>query len=290
MPEVSATHVGRHKPMRLLKRLKRNYLAVSGAVILTLILSAGLLAPWLAPHDPNECVLRNRAQGSSAEYPLGTDELGRCMLSRLLYGARLSFVTGLGTVLMAAAAGIPLGLAAGYYGGWFDNSLMGVMDVLLSVPYFLLALAIVAILGPGLLNSMIAIAVWTLPGYVRITRACVLEVREKEYIESARAIGHSDLAILVRHVFPNCLSTLIVQTSLRVGSAIVSVAALSFLGLGAQPPTPEWGAMLNSGRVYIRTAPHIVTYPGLAIFTSVLGFNLVGDGLRDALDPRLRRL
>jgi len=212
------------------------------------------------------------------------------MLSRLLYGARLSFLTGVGTVLMAAAVGIPLGLLAGYFGGWFETVLMRIMDVLLSIPYFLLALAIVTVLGPGLLNAMIAIAVWSLPGYARITRARALEIREKEYIESARAIGHSDLAIMIKHVLPNCLSILIVQTSLRVGSAIVAVAALSFLGLGAQPPIPEWGAMLNSGRVYIRTAPHIVMYPGLAIFISVLGFNLVGDGLRDALDPWLRRL
>jgi len=212
------------------------------------------------------------------------------MLSRLLYGARLSFLTGVGTVLMAAAVGIPLGLVAGYFGGWFETILMRIMDVLLSIPYFLLALAVVTVLGPGLLNAMIAIAVWSLPGYARITRARALEIRGKEYIESARAIGHGDLAIMIKHVLPNCLSILIVQTSLRVGSAIVAVAALSFLGLGAQPPIPEWGAMLNSGRVYIRTAPHIVMYPGLAIFISVLGFNLVGDGLRDALDPWLRRL
>lgn len=276
--------------MRLLKGLKRNYLAVSGAMILALVFLAGLLAPWLAPQDPNECILQNRAQGPSPGYPLGTDELGRCMLSRLLYGARLSFLTGVGTVLMAAAVGIPLGLVAGYFGGWFETILMRIMDVLLSIPYFLLALAVVTVLGPGLLNAMIAIAVWSLPGYARITRARALEIRGKEYIESARAIGHGDLAIMIKHVLPNCLSILIVQTSLRVGSAIVAVAALSFLGLGAQPPIPEWGAMLNSGRVYIRTAPHIVMYPGLAIFISVLGFNLVGDGLRDALDPWLRRL
>jgi peptide/nickel transport system permease protein len=275
--------------MKLFKKIKRNYLAILGIVILGFIFCGGLLAPWLAPHNPNKCILPNRFQGRSADYPLGTDELGRCMLSRLLYGARLSFVTGLGTVLMSAIVGIPLGLIAGYYGGWLESFLMRAMDVLLSVPYFLLALSIVAILGPGLLNSMIAIAVWTLPGYVRITRACVLEIREKEYIESAKAIGHKDSIILLKHVLPNCFPTLIVQTSLRVGAAIVSVAALSFLGLGAQPPTAEWGAMLNSGRSYIRTAPHIVMYPGLAIFISVLGFNLVGDGLRDILDPWRKR-
>lgn len=270
-------------------QLKRNALAVSGFAVIALFVLAGAFAPWLSPHNPNESNLPARGQGPSAEYPLGTDELGRCVLSRLLHGARLSLMSGMATVVLAAAVGIPLGLISGYYGGFVDGLVMRIMDVLLSLPYLLLALVIAAVLGPGFLNAVFAIAVCTLPSYVRVARASALEVCQSEYVEAARAVGQRDGAILLRHVLPNCLAPLIVLTSLRMGSAIVAVAALSFLGLGAQPPTPEWGAMLNSGREYLRTAPHIVTFPGLAILASVLGFNLVGDGIRDLLDPRLRR-
>lgn len=271
------------------RRIRLNYLTGSGLAIVTGFVIIAILAPVISPYDPYAANIPHARAGSSAEHLLGTDELGRDILSRLLYGARLSLLAGFGTVAMAALVGVPLGLLAGYFGGAADTAIMRVMDVLLALPYLLLALAVVAILGPGLTNAMIAIAIWTLPSYARITRAAALSVRQEAYVEAAKAVGQGDVRILLRHVLPNCLSPIIIQSSLRIGAAIVAVAALSFLGFGAQPPTPEWGAMLNSGRAYLRSAPHIVTYPGVAILLVVLGFNLLGDGIRDVVDPRSRR-
>ena len=266
----------------------------SGSAVLGLGLVVGLgiaagLAPLLAPHDPDAIdTARRLARPLTAGHVLGTDEFGRDLLSRLLYGARTSLVVGLAATALAAAAGSGFGLLAGFVGRWVDQVVMRSIDTLMAFPYFLLAIAIIATLGPGLVNGMVAVAIVNIPFYGRIVRATVLAVKETEYVEAARALGVSELRLSLTHVLRNCLAPLIVAVTLNVGGMITALAGLSFLGLGVQPPTSDWGSMLSSSRQYMNVAPHVAALPGLAIFLAVLGFNLLGDGLRDALDPRLR--
>ena len=263
--------------------------AVLGLALVLALVAAGALAPLLAPHDPNEVdTARRLARPLTTSHPLGTDEFGRDLLSRLLHGARISLAVGLAATALAAMAGSLCGLVAGLGGGVWDQAIMRSIDTLMAFPYFLLAIAIIAALGPGLVNGMIAVAVVNIPFYSRIVRATVLAVRETDYVQAARALGISELRLLLTHVLRNCLAPLIVAVTLNVGGMITALAGLSFLGLGVQPPVSDWGSMLSSSRQYINVAPHVATLPGLAIFLAVLGFNLLGDGLRDALDPRLR--
>ncbi len=275
---------------RALRRLGRHRLALLGLLIVGIFTVCAILAPWLAPYDPTDASLRERRQPPSWEHPLGTDELGRDLLSRLLWGARISMLIGLIAVGIGVALGVPLGALSGYYGGRFDLLVQRLVDIMLAFPGILLAIAIVAVLGVGLENVMIAVGIASVPIYVRLVRGSILTLKEQEYVLAARALGASDGRIIFRHLLPNCLGPILVQSTLQIATAILWAAGLGFLGLGAQPPTPEWGTMLSKGRVFIRVAPHLTLFPGLAIFLLVLGFNLLGDGLRDALDPRMRKL
>jgi peptide/nickel transport system permease protein len=257
-----------------------------GAVVLAVIVVAAVFADAVSPHPPNQQNLRNRLQPPSAEHVLGTDQFGRDVLSRIIYGGRVSLQVGFIAVGIALAVGGVMGVLAGFYGGRVDSTVSFVVDVLLALPGFLLALAIVAALGPSLTNVMIAVGIANIPAFARITRSAVLQVIEMDFVTAAQAAGSRDARIMFRHVVPNSLSPVIVQVTLSLAGAILTAAGLSFLGLGAQPPTAEWGSMLNSARPYIRDAHWAVTFPGLAIMITVLALNFVGDGLRDALDPR----
>jgi len=271
------------------RRLLRNRSAVAGGVLVLLLAAVAIAAPYLAPYDPLAPSLEDRLSAPSALHWLGTDDLGRDILSRIIYGARASLQVGILAVAFALAAGAVLGIVAGYYGGLMDNLIMRVMDVMLAFPGVLLAIAVVAIMGPSLGNAMVAIGIVSIPVYARIVRSSTLQVKASEYLEAARALGASDLRIILRHVLPNCMAPLIVQATLGIATAILDAAGLSFLGLGAQPPTPEWGAMLSGGRAFLRVAPWVTAFPGIAIVLLVMGFNMFGDGLRDALDPRLKQ-
>jgi dipeptide transport system permease protein len=268
--------------------------ALIGGLILLLVLLCALCAPWLAPHDPTEQFREALLtppmwlEGGQAVFPLGTDELGRDLLSRLLYGAQLSLLIGFCAVLLALLPGVALGLLAGSFPRFPGAPLMRLMDILLALPALLLAIAVVAVLGPGLLNTVIALALVALPGYVRLTRATVTSELQRDYVTAARLTGAGTLRLMFVSVLPNCLAPLIVQASLGFSSAILEAAALGFLGLGVQPPDAEWGSMLSSARDYMDIAWWVVTLPGLAILITVLAINLFGDGLRDALDPKLR--
>ena len=269
-------------------RLLRNGRAVAGLAILACVLLAALLAPWLAPHDPLAQDLLARRQPPSAQHLLGLDELGRDNLSRILYGARLSLRVGVTAVLIAVTSGGLLGALAGYRGGWLDSLAMSLMDVMQAFPTLLLAMVVIVILGRGLTHVVYAVAIAAIPTYARLMRVGVLAARERDYVLAARAIGVPAGRLLGRHILPACLSPLLAQGTLGVGTAILEAAGLSFLGLGAQPPTPEWGAMLGQGRGAIFAAPHIVLFPGLALMVTVLGFTLLGDGLQEVLDTRSR--
>lgn len=273
----------------LINRLWRNKTAVLGFAIVTLFLIAAISAPLVAPHDPLEHSLRYSLASPSQDYPLGRDELGRCILSRIIYGARISLLIGIIVIAIGLLIGGPLGVLSAYYGGKVDFTVQRLVDIMLAFPGILLALMLIAMLGVGLHNVMIAVGVTTIPVYARLVRGSALAIKEEQFVEAAKAIGCSDFEIIYRHVLPGCLAPIIVQSTLHMGTAILWAAGLGFLGLGVAPPTPEWGAMLNGGRPFIRIAHHVATFPGLAIFITVLGFNLLGDGLRDALDPRLRR-
>lgn len=273
----------------LWKRYSRNRKAVVGLIILIIITLSAIFAPWVATHDPAQQDLRARLQPPSAEHWLGTDNFGRDIYSRIIYGARISLRVGLISVSIALALGGTMGLVAGFFGGRIDSVLMRIVDVLLALPAILLALAVVATIGPGLNNVMVAVGIAYSPNFARVTRAAVLQVRELDYVAAAQALGASNLRMMFRHILPNALNPVIVQVTLATAGSILSAAGLSFLGLGAQPPTPEWGSMLSSARSYIRVAHHTVTFPGLAIMLTVLALNMVGDGLRDALDPRMER-
>lgn len=268
------------------RRLVANRLAVVGAVIVGLLLAVALVGPWLVPDDPTEMELEKQFLPPSADHLLGTDDFGRDILSRIVNGSRQSLRVGIVSVGIGAAAGSLVGLIAGYFGGWVDMLSQRVIDVMLAFPDLLLALAIVAVLGPSLFNVMIAVGIGSVPVYARLMRGQVLALKQKEYVESARASGALPGRIIFRHILPNTLSPLIVLASLGIAGAILTGAALSFIGMGAQPPSPEWGAMLSSGREYLRHEWWIATFPGLALAITAFGFNLLGDGLRDALDPR----
>ncbi len=271
---------------RVLDALRRDPLAVGGTIVLVLLVVVGVAGPWLAPAGVNDVDVDQMLRRPSGAHPFGTDELGRDVLSRVLVAARVSLQVGAVSVGIALVAGVTLGLFAGYYRGWLDSVLMRCMDVLFAFPVLLLAVAIVAVLGPGLLTAMVAIGVVYTPIFARITRAGVLSVREQVFVRAAVSIGASDLRIMRRHVLPNIAAPLIVQTSLSLAFAILSEAALSFLGLGIQPPAPAWGRMLFDGRGFVTDAWWLGVFPGAAIFLTVLAFNLVGDALRDVLDPR----
>lgn len=256
--------------------------------MLALLALLAVAAPWLSPRDPIRTAPRDALRPPGTAFPLGSDQYGRDVLSRVLHGARISLVVGLVSVSIAVGLGTPIGLASGYYGGRLDLVLMRLVDVMLAFPGILLALGIVSVLRPSLPNLMIAVGIAAVPTYARLVRATVLAAREHLYVEAARAVGCRDRGILVRYLLPNVVAPLVVTGTLGLGTAILSAAALSFLGLGSQPPEPEWGRMLSEGRDYLREAWWIATFPGVGIMATVLGMNLVGDGLRDVLDPRLR--
>jgi peptide/nickel transport system permease protein len=258
--------------------------SVAGGVIVALAATLALLAPWLAPHDPAWVEPARAFAGASTAHPLGTDNLGRDILSRLLFGARWSLGLALVATLLISATGVLVGAVAGYAGGLLDDVLMRIVDALLAVPSLLLALAIVGTLGPGIGSVVLGLATIWWVGYARVVRGLVLSLRERTFVEGSRALGASDTRIVLRHVLPAIVPAIAVLASLEMGELILAIAGLSFLGLGAQPPTPEWGAMLNDGRSFLFTAPSMMLYPGLCISVAVLGFNLLGDGLRDALD------
>ncbi|MFC4354748.1 ABC transporter permease [Chryseomicrobium palamuruense] len=268
-------------------RLMKNKGAMAGSFILIFFIGAALLAPVLAPFPIDEMKMENRFLPPSLDHLLGTDEFGRDILSRMMHGGRISLMMGLVAVSIAGITGVVLGVISGYYRR-IDIYIMQMMDILLAFPSLLLAIAIIAVLGVGLTNAMIAVAISVIPSYVRVVRGAVLSIREKEYIEAVQALGVSDFKIIVKHIFPNVLSPVIVLSTLQFGTSILAAAALSFLGLGAQPPTPEWGAMAYVGKSFLLQAWWMSLFPGLAIMLVVLGFNLLGDGLRDALDPRLK--
>jgi peptide/nickel transport system permease protein len=270
------------------RRLKRNRAAIAGGVIVLLFVATALLAPWLSPYPPNDGDLTKRLKAPDREHLLGTDPLGRDVLSRVIYGARISLQIQIVAVIIALFIGTILGMVGGYYGGTFDNLIMRLMDILLAFPGIFLAIAIIAVLGPGLTNLMLAAGIYSIPQFARIVRGSVLSLKEKEFVEAAKAVGENDFNILFRYLLPNSMAPIIVQTTLRMATVLLTASGLSFLGLGVQPPTPEWGAMLSNARAYLITAPHVATIPGLAIMLVVMGFNLFGDGLRDSLDPRLR--
>ena len=272
----------------LLRALVANRLALFGLGVLGLLLLAALFGRQLAPYGPNQVIVTDRLLPPSGEHLFGTDELGRDVFSRVLVAARVSLQVGFIAVGISLAAGVLLGLVAGFYGRWIDDAIMRVTDMLFAFPAILLAIAILAVLGPGIANAMIAIGIVYTPIFARITRGSVLSVREQVYVRAARSLGAGDLRLLRLHILPNVLAPIIVQTSISLAFAILSEAALSFLGLGVQPPEPSWGRMLAEGRGFINIAWWMGVFPGLAIFVTVLSFNLVGDALRDALDPRQR--
>jgi peptide/nickel transport system permease protein len=279
-------------PMNLDPEVLR-YFIKSKASLLGLVIAASfviiaLLGPALSPYNPLEIGMIDRLQPPSQAHLLGTDDLGRDVLSRLLWGTRISIQLGVVAVSIGATIGITLGLLAGYFRGVFEFTVMRFTDILFAFPYFVLAIAIAAVLGPSLQNATIAIGVVCIPVYARLTWSQILSIRERPYIEAMRALGAGDVRVILLHLLPNCMAPLIVEASLDIGWAIVEGASLSFLGLGAQPPTPEWGLMVSAGRNYLTLAPWIAVFPGIAIAMVVLSFNLIGDGLRDALDPRIR--
>ncbi|WP_319560592.1 ABC transporter permease subunit [Marispirochaeta sp.] len=272
-----------------LHNLKQNRAAVAGLVIITLFLLVGIFAPLLSPMSPYEQIIADRTLPPfSSGYLLGTDDLGRDMLSRLMYGARISMIIGVVSVGIAMGFGMLIGVTSGYIGGIYDKIVMRFIDIMLAFPYILLTIVIVAVLGPSLFNAMVAIGISQIPRYARLVRASVLAEKENDYVTAERSLGASPFSLMFVSILPNCLAPVSVQATLGVGEAILSSAALSFLGLGAQPPTPEWGLMIASSREFITNAWWIVTFPGLATLFAVLGFNLFGDGLRDILDPKLR--
>jgi len=271
---------------RAWRRLKRRRGAMAALVVVVLLVLLAVLAPWVAPYDPIATSFATVRKPPSWAHWFGTDEVGRDVLSRVIWGARASLSAGLVSVGIAVGAGVPLGLLAGYAGGWIDAALSRLVDAMLAVPFLILAIALSAFLGPSLTNAMIAIGVTATPVFVRLTRGQTLSAKVEDYVEAARAVGNPPWRIALRHVLPNIVPPLLVQASLAIAGAIIAEAALSFLGLGQQPPAPSWGSMLNTAQRFIAQAPWMAFWPGFAIFFAVLSFNLLGDGLRDALDPR----
>jgi peptide/nickel transport system permease protein len=270
------------------RRLRRSAGAVLGGIVLAALVAAALAAPLLTPYEPLAVSPADRLQAPSLSHVFGTDVLGRDVATRILFGSRISLMTGLISVTIAILIGVPLGLVSGFYGGLSDRLLMRLVDLMLTFPGILLALVIIAILGPDLFHAMLAVGISASPTYARVVRATVLAAKSQTYVEAARATGCTNARIMARHILPNTTAPIIVLGTLGVAGAIIAAAALSYLGLGARPPEPEWGALLSEGRNYLRVAWWMTTFPGLAIMTAVLSINLLGDGLRDALDPRLR--
>lgn len=270
------------------KKFKKQRLALASAVFLVLLVIVAILGPLIAPYGVEEPDYNNVLQGPSAQHLAGTDAFGRDIFSRILVGTRISLSVGILSVLLGAVIGTFLGLISAYYGRWIDSIVGRINDVLFAFPGILLAIGIIAILGPGLGNVVVAVAIFNIPSFARIVRGSALAIKSTVYVEASKSMGATDQRIIWKHIFPGTVSTIIVNFTMRIGSAILTAASLSFLGLGAQPPSPEWGAMLSNGRDYLATAPHITFFPGLAIFLTVLAFNLLGDGLRDALDPKIK--
>jgi peptide/nickel transport system permease protein len=281
-----ALAAGESPARRAARRFLQHRLPMAGLVVVVLFIAAAILAPWIAPYDPLETSWSRIRQAPSWTHPFGTDENGRDVLSRVLFGARASLMAGVIAVLGAMLIGVPFGLLAGLAGGWVDAVISRIADAMLSIPFLILAIALAAFLGPALENAMIAIAVSASPIFVRLARGLALEAASTDWVEAARALGNPPWRTALVHVLPNALPPLLVQATLAIAEAIIAEASLSFLGLGQQPPHPSWGSMLNSAQRFIESAPWLAVFPGLAIFLVVLAFNLVGDGLRDALDPR----
>jgi len=269
-------------------RFRKNKMALVGSGIVLFFILLAVFAPFIAPYDMNDQQLSMRLQAPSKEHIFGTDDFGRDIFSRVVYGARISLWVGFFSVLGSVVVGSLLGIIAGYYGRWIDAVISRIFDIMLAFPSILLAIGIVAVLGPSLKNALIAIAVINIPNFGRLIRSRVLSIKQEEYITAAKAIGMSDARILFHHILPNSMAPIIVQGTLAIATAIIEAAALGFLGLGAQPPNPEWGKMLADSKAYLTQAPWTMIFPGLAIMLTVLGFNLMGDGLRDALDPRMK--
>ena len=271
---------------RALRRLAKRRGAIAGLALVLLFVLVAVFAPWIAPSDPIATSWSLVRKAPSAQHWFGTDEIGRDVLSRVVWGARASLLAGVVSVCISLVIGVPIGMAAGYLGRWTDMAISRLTDAMLACPFLILAIALAAFLGPSLTNAMIAIGIAATPAFIRLTRAQVLAVKVEDYVEAARAVGNSHLRIALRHVFPNIVAPLIVQATLAIAAAIIAEASLSFLGLGQQPPAPSWGSMLNTAKNYVENAPWMAVWPGLSIFLLVLSFNLLGDGLRDALDPR----
>lgn len=271
---------------RALKRLARRGGAVFGFAFVVFFLLLALFAPWIAPYDPVGTSWSAVRAAPSAQYWFGADELGRDVLSRIIWGARASILAGVVSVSISLALGVPIGMLAGYVGRWVDALISRITDAMLACPFLILAIALAAFLGPSLTNAMIAIGISATPVFIRLTRAQVLAAKSEDYVEAARALGNPHLRIALRHILPNIVAPLIVQATLAIAAAVIAEASLSFLGLGQQPPAPSWGSMLNTARNYVDQAPWMAIWPGVSIFLLVLSFNLLGDGLRDALDPR----
>ena len=269
-------------------RLRKNKLALMGLVIILLLIATAMFAPLLAPHHPYKQDLDQAFLKPSPKYLFGTDDFGRCIFSRIIFGTRISLAIGVVVTAVSAVAGIILGMLAGFYGGLLDEMIMRIVDIFLAFPGLILALVVAGLLGPGILNVLFALALVGWMGYARVVRGAVLAEKEKDFVETARALGAGNLYIMGRHLLPNVLAPVIVMATLGIGQAILAAAGLSFLGLGVQPPVPVWGSMLNDGKIYLQTAPHLTIFPGLAIMITVLSFNFLGDGLRDIFDPRLR--
>jgi peptide/nickel transport system permease protein len=287
--EALAVGVGEESPgARAWRRLLRRKSAVLGLIIIVVLVFVALLAPLIAPYDPAQQSWTAIRKPPSAQHWFGTDESGRDLLSRVIYGARASLLAGVVSISIALSFGVPIGLLAGYGGRWIDALIGRITDAMLAVPFLILAIALAAFLGPSLQNAMIAIGVTATPIFVRLTRGQVLAVKVEDYVEAARAVGNPPVRIAVRHILPNILPALIVQSTISIATAIIAEASLSFLGLGQQPPAPSWGSMLNTAQRFLTNAPWMAVWPGLAIFFAVLSFNILGDGLRDALDPKER--
>ena len=286
MSVAAAADVPPPQKRRALRKFLRNRPAVIGAVLMLLFLAMAIAAPLIAPFDPAQTNFRLVRKPPDALHWFGTDEIGRDVLARIVYGARASLFAGCISVAVAVTLGVPLGLVAGYLGGWWDMIISRCTDALLSIPFLILAIALAAFLGPSLANAMLAIGIAATPFIIRLTRGQTLAVKTEDYVEGARAIGASRLHIALRYILPNIAAPILVQATLIIAQAIIAEASLSFLGLGQQPPAPSWGSMLNVAKNYMEQAPWMAIWPGIAIFLTVLGFNLTGDGLRDALDPR----
>jgi peptide/nickel transport system permease protein len=271
---------------RALRRLLRRRGAMVGLAVVVFFVALAIFASWIAPYDPLATSWSAVRKAPTSAHWFGTDEIGRDVLSRVVWGARASLLAGLVSVGISLAIGVPVGLLAGYVGGWVDMLISRITDAMLACPFLVLAIALAAFLGPSLTNAMIAIGIAATPAFVRLSRAQVLAVKVEDYIEAARAVGNSNLRIALRHVFPNIVAPVIVQATLAIAAAVIAEASLSFLGLGQQPPAPSWGSMLNTAKNYVENAPWMAVWPGVSIFLLVLSFNLLGDGLRDALDPR----